>query len=200
MRARPSPPRSTGSGFTLAEIAVTIVIVGIGILLVMQSLNGAKLTAAHTRNLKLARMLGTYTLGEIESGVYLEEIDEDSGLQGDYSDQGFSEFTYEVVFGEEGFDDDTDEEDRAFTAWDRSKKKDEDKEDEEKVEQPYEKVWVRVRYPAVADQEDQLVLVRWVPWKQVYGKDDESKSASGSSKPAAGGASGGSGAAAGGNK
>ena len=40
-----APRRGPRGGFTLAEVAVTIVIVGIGMLMVLQSLNSAKLTA-----------------------------------------------------------------------------------------------------------------------------------------------------------
>ena len=46
-----TPPRASArAGFTLAEVMVTLVIVGIGLTLVLQGLNTAKLTAAQTRN------------------------------------------------------------------------------------------------------------------------------------------------------
>jgi hypothetical protein len=85
----------------LAEIAVTIFIVGIGLVLVLQGLNTAKITAAQTRNEKLARELGLYTLGQVESGLYQEDIEQ--GLTGNYSDQNAPAFTYEVVVGDETF-------------------------------------------------------------------------------------------------
>lgn len=91
------------AGFTLAEVAVTIVIVGIGLVLVLQGLNTAKITAAQTRNEKLARELALYTLGQVESGLYQEDIE--SGLSGNYSDLGYAAFGYEVVVGDEAFTD-----------------------------------------------------------------------------------------------
>ena len=47
--ARRSALRSGRGGFTLAEVAVTIVIVAIGMLLVLQGLNTAKMSAAQTK-------------------------------------------------------------------------------------------------------------------------------------------------------
>ena len=46
------------AGFTLAEVAVTLLIVGLILVLMLEGLNGAKITAAHTRNLRLAQDLG----------------------------------------------------------------------------------------------------------------------------------------------
>ena len=77
------------TGFTLAEVAVTIVIVGIALVLCLQGLHGSKLQAAWTRNFKLARELGATTMGEIASGLYAEDIRD--GLSGTYSDADFPE-------------------------------------------------------------------------------------------------------------
>ena len=79
-------------GFTLAEVAVTIAIVGIALTLAMQTLNGATLRAAHTRNMKTARELGLYTLGQIEAGLYWEDIE--AGLGASYSELDFPDFYY----------------------------------------------------------------------------------------------------------
>jgi prepilin-type N-terminal cleavage/methylation domain-containing protein len=157
-------------GFTLAEIAITIVIVGIGLMLVLQGLNTAKLTAAHTRNMKVARELGLLTLGRIAAGEYQEDVE--SGMADTYADEGFPDFMYEVVLGDDAFVER--ESDGRFDNWDPDlyDNADED-EDEEDAEQPYEKVKVRVTYPAIRDMPNQLSLEQWVPWRQVYGEDED---------------------------
>ncbi|MDZ4772234.1 MAG: prepilin-type N-terminal cleavage/methylation domain-containing protein [Planctomycetota bacterium] len=168
MKSRPL----SRAGFTLAEVAVTIVIVGIGLVLVLQGLNTAKITAAQTRNEKLARELGLYTLGQIESGLYQEDIEQ--GLAGTYADQGYAAFTYEVVVGDEGFVD-TDP-NAPFDSWKpRTQKQldDEKKKDEEQLPEPYEKVKIKVSFPKFAEYQNQLVLEHWMPWTQVYGETDE---------------------------
>jgi prepilin-type N-terminal cleavage/methylation domain-containing protein len=175
MKPRPRSPCAR-RGFTLAEVAVTIVIIGIGLLLVLQSLNTAKLTAAHTRNMKVARELGMLTLGQIASGQFQEDIE--SGFLDSYAEEGYPDFTFEVALGDDVFREDTNKnKDGAFDNWDPSLKQDttDTTDDEEQQEQPYEKVRVRVTYPAIKDLPHQLVLEQWVPWKQVYGEDETKK-------------------------
>lgn len=158
-------------GFTLAEIAITIVIVGIGLMLVLQGLNTAKLTAAHTRNMKVARELGLLTLGRVAAGEYQEDIE--SGLMDTYADEGFPDFTFELVLGDDTFIE-RDDDDGRFDNWDPDlyDRDDEDDEDEE-TEQPYEKVTVKITYPAIKDLPNELTLEQWMPWLQVYGQDEE---------------------------
>jgi prepilin-type N-terminal cleavage/methylation domain-containing protein len=178
-----SPRRA---GFTLAEVAITIVIVGIGLVLVLQGLNTAKMTAAQTRNEKLARELGLYTLGQIEAGLYQEDIEQ--GLNGNYSDvdpQHGQAFTYEVVVGDESFVDS--DPNAPFDSWKpRTQKQldDEKKKDEEDMPEPYEKVKIKVTFPRILEYKNELILERWVPWTQVYGEAEESgsKTTSSSSK------------------
>jgi prepilin-type N-terminal cleavage/methylation domain-containing protein len=175
--------RTRRAGFTLAEVAVTIVIVGIGLVLVLQGLNTAKITAAQTRNLKLARELGLFTLGQIESGLPRDEIE--SGMQGSYAEEGYPDFTWEVALGEDALPDRGGQAaatDKPFDSWaprdettssrssssqsDAAKKSDE----EEDSEEPYEKVKLRVTFPKIREFQNELVLERWMPWKQVYGE------------------------------
>jgi prepilin-type N-terminal cleavage/methylation domain-containing protein len=168
------PSRKQGTrGFTLAEIAVTIVIVGIGLLLVLQGLNTAKLTAAHTRNMKLARELGLLTLGRIAAGDYQEDVE--SGMADTYADEGYPDFMFELVLGDDSFVER--EDDGRFDNWDPELYDDyEDDEDEdEEAEQPYEQVTVRITYPAIRDMTNQLSLEQWIPWVQVYGEDEDAE-------------------------
>jgi prepilin-type N-terminal cleavage/methylation domain-containing protein len=157
------------AGFTLAEIAVTIVIVGIGLLLVLQGLNTAKFTAANTRNLKLARDLGLLTLAQIESGLYQDDIDAD--IVGNYGEEGYPEFMFEVAVGDQTFREK--QENDTFDSWaPRDDEKADEEEDEEAVE-PFEKVRVRITFPKFGEYKNELELERWMPWKQVYGEAEE---------------------------
>ena len=166
------PPAGSRAGFTLAEVAVTIVIVGIALVLVLQGLNTSKMTAALTRNQKLARDLGLFTLGQIESGLLRDDID--TGMAGNYAEEGYPDFNWEIAVG----DDTLPEQGKADTygkphdSWaptqDEIDQKNE--EEEEEAEEPYEKVRVRVTFPQIREFANEVTLERWIAWKQVYGE------------------------------
>lgn len=192
--------RHARAGFTLAEVAVTIVIVGIALVLVLQGLNTSKVTAAHTRNQKLARDLGLFTLGQIESGLLRDDID--SGMVGTYAEEGYPDFNWEIAVGDDTLREQP--QDGKFDSWAPTAAEEEAKKDEEEdAEEPYEKVRVRVTFPKIREFTNELTLERWIPWAQVYGEaegENASKNAK-ASKGATGGAAGtgaGAGAAAGG--
>jgi prepilin-type N-terminal cleavage/methylation domain-containing protein len=181
-------------GFTLAEVAVTIVIVGIGMLMVLQGLNTAKMSAAQTKNLKLSRELALLTLGQIASGQYQDDIQ--NGLHGTYAEEGWPAFAFDVVVGDDTFQ--TQSNDTTFDSWapkPNAKKDDKKKEDpKDQIDTPYEKVKIKVTFPTIQIEKEQmkheLVLEEWIPWKQVYGekeddKDSSKKTATSSSAPAA---------------
>ncbi len=175
---RPNTPPRSGQrpGFTLAEVAVTIVIVGIALVLCLQGLNGAKLQAAWTRNFKLARELGSVTLGEVASGLYSEDIAD--GLSGTYSDADYSEFSYEVVAGDDELSDTNDEDNGRYDSWNRDDEND-DEEDDEEAEEPYEKIKVRVRFPEIGDYPAEVILEQWIEWTLVYGEEEDDTSPGG---------------------
>ncbi|MFT5051884.1 MAG: hypothetical protein ACI8QZ_003313 [Chlamydiales bacterium] len=167
---------SRRTGLTLAEVAVTIAIVSIAIMGCLQGLERSVLTAAYTRNTRLARELGLLTLGQIEAGLFWDEID--SGLGGSYSEEGYPSFFYEIALGDDTFVDvDTDE--RNFDSWayqeevrQRRLEEDEDYDADADFEadEPYEQVRVKVTFGGVqADQPRELLLEKWVRWDQVYG-------------------------------
>ena len=159
------------AAFTLVEVAVAILIVGIALTLVLQSLNISKLRAKQTQNLKLARELGTLTMGRVSVGMYREEID--SYQTGSYSEEGYSDFLYEIALGEIAFpQDDQNEDGRRFDNWYTDDRLEEEEEEEDAAE-PYEKVRIRVSFPRLIDYSNQLELERWIPWDQVYGEEEE---------------------------
>lgn len=175
---RRAAPRGV-RGFTLAEVAVTIVIIGVGLVLVLQGLNTAKIMAAQTRNQKLARELALFTLGQVEAGLYQDDIR--TGLVGNYSDLGYTAFNYEVKVGDETFRDQ--DPNAPYDSWRPTERELEQKkkDEEDEVAQPYEKVKVRVTFPKYAEYPNELVLERWIAWEQVYGTEDESSTTSGTS-------------------
>lgn len=181
------------SGFTLAEVAVTVVIVGMAMVLVLQGLNVAKMTAAHTRNTKLARDLGLYTLGQIESGLLRDDLE--SGMSGNYAEEGHPEFSWELAVGDDALRE-TDPEGR-HDSWAPTQAEEEAERDEdEDAEEPFEKIRVRVTSPKIREFSNEVTLERWIPWKQVYGE-AEGENASKNAKASKGGAGAGKGGAAG---
>jgi prepilin-type N-terminal cleavage/methylation domain-containing protein len=163
-------PRSRSEGFTLAEVAVTIAVVGLALVWMLQALNTAKVTAAHTRNLKLARELALLTLGQIESGLYAEEMSGDR-VEGTYAEEGYPDFLFEAIIGEGNFRPAVD--DPTFDNWLEERRQAEMEDDEEEVEQPYEKVQVRVSFPPLQDLPSELLIERWLPWDQLHPSEDE---------------------------
>lgn len=178
-----SPARA---GFTLAEVAVTIVIVGIALVLVLQGLNTSKITAAHTRNQKLARDLGLLTLGQIESGLLRDDIE--SGMAGNYAEEGYPDFNWEIAVGDDALQETNP--DGRFDSWTPTAAEEEAKRDEEEdAEEPFEKVRVRVTAPKIREFTNELTLERWIPWTQVYGEaegEDASRNARASKSDSAG--------------
>ena len=166
------PDTATG-GFTLAEVAVTIALVGLALVYMMQSLSTSKITAAYTRNLKLSKELALLTLGRIESGVYEEEIENDR-LEGTYAEEGYPDFYFEVVIGEQNFLIEH-EEGQFFDNW-RYERESYDDDDDDETEQPYEKVRVKVTSPQIRELKNDLLLERWLPWKQLHPPEDDDDS------------------------
>ena len=178
---RPTSLTSRARGaFTLIEVAVTILIVGIALTMVLQSLNTSKLRAKQTQHLKLARELGTLTMGRVSAGLFREEVD--SYITGSYSEEGYPEFSYEITLGDAPFpDNDLDDPDARFDNW--YDYEEEEEEGEEEDEEPYEKVKIRITFPLLSEYSNQLELERWIPWDQVYEDEEEDGLGAGGERP-----------------
>ncbi len=168
------------SGFTLVEIAVTLLIISIGLTMCVESLFTARYQAAHTRNLKLARELGTMTLGQIESGLFQDEIQ--SGWGGSYAQEGSPDFYFEVLLGEEVFEESQDDGQGYYDTFQARRERQEDEarrnddEEDEDVEEPFEKVKLRVTFPKMKRFRNYLILESWMNWTQVHGSDEDESS------------------------
>ena len=167
------------AGFTLAEVAVTIVIVGIGLTLILQGMNTAKMAAVNNHNTKLARDLALETLGEVESGLFTEDLeDSDDILTGSYAERGYPNFYWEICLGDETFPDLEDRADsQLHDSWRPSEYEeelDEEEEDEDdESTEPYEKVKIRITFPPLQDYKNTMIFERWMAWEQVYGPEEE---------------------------
>ena len=167
-------------GFTLVEVALTILIVGLGLVLILQGLNKVKMTAAHTANLKQARELGLLTLGRIEAGYYTDDLYD---IPASYAEDGRPDFYLEVLLGDESFiESDTegrfdywaDQRERELERRDRENRLDDDPvESDEEVREPYERVQIKITFPKIQEYKNELILERWIPWDQVYGPPED---------------------------
>ena len=170
MRPRPS----YSAGFTLAEAAVTIALVAVTLTVLLQSLEGSKMMAGHTRDQKIARELALGTLSQIEAGLWQDDLD--FTRSGNYSEEGHPRFFYELAIGDETFSDTEDPDPNApHDNWayreEQRLEQELDSEDEEASE-PYEKVRVKVVFTQYRDLTNELTLERWMPWEQVYGEEE----------------------------
>ncbi len=163
-------------GFTLVEVAVALVIIGISLTLLLESLQGSKMQAAHTRNLKLARELGVLTLGQVESGLFAEELE--SGYSESYAGENYPDFSFELRVGEDVFEDTQEYDDSGFhdafrARADREFESNRDNDVDEDVAEEFEKVRIRVTFPKFAQFKNYVDIESWMVWEQVYGSEDE---------------------------
>lgn len=189
-----SLPRRARAGFTLAEVAVTLMIVSLAIVTILQGLTTVKHNAAETHYRKVAMELGLLTLGRLESGLYREDLAA-SGSRGDvltgtYAEEGYEEFSYELVLGDQQFSEEIEDPDRPGSyhdtwAYERERKEEEDDDDDEdEVAEPFEKSRIRVTFPKLGKADNTLVLERWIPWELVYGSEGGEAEGAGSGEEA----------------
>ncbi|HED65510.1 MAG TPA: type II secretion system protein [Planctomycetes bacterium] len=185
----PKRPSPLHAGFTLAEVAVTLVIVGITLMLVMEGLNSSRTTSAQASNRKIAMQLALVTIGRVEAGLFWNELDGLPGtLYGSYSEEGYPEFSWELIIGDEEFPDveQTYEDGDLFDSFEyrrqqrlSSSETSTDREpyaDTGTTGGPYERAAVRVTFPKFGTAPNTLILERWIPLEQVFGQGDEDPS------------------------
>lgn len=165
--------RASRSGFTLAELAVTLVICSIALTLILQGVNTSMSTATYTHARKVARDLALFTLGQVESGMFWEDMDD--RLFGTYDEEGYPDFTWEIVVGDDALSelDDDGQPTLAYDSWRPDPYGDDEKDEDDQASQPFERVRIRVTFPKIGEWANELVIERWIPWKQVYGSDED---------------------------
>lgn len=155
--------RAAQAGFTLAEVMVALLLVGGILVYTVTGLNLSTMESGHTYSTKVARELALLTLGQLEAGLFWEDMDDE--IRGNYAEQGYPDFEYEVVFGQDNFEDED-----SFDSW--YDEDDDEDEDDEESEQPYQEVKIRVIFPQFGEFTNEIVLERWVPWQQLYPDED----------------------------
>ncbi|HRV81317.1 MAG: hypothetical protein H6830_05115 [Planctomycetes bacterium] len=189
-------PHPTRSGFTLAEAAITIALVGLTITYTLQALTSAQTTAAHTHEVKLAREMALRTLGEIATGQYQAESTE--VIVGTYPEDIAPYMSYQIAFGDASLPDHGQREDRDVERIDnwanrRQWEQNNQTSDEETVEEDYETVHIRVIFPKHSEElNDSIELEAWIPWEQVHGKAEADVTATDTATEDGSGAAGGS--------
>lgn len=185
--------RSNKAGFTLVEVMAAIAILGIGLVSLILAVNRAKDTAYVTRSVKAVRHLASNLMSQIETGR-LENLYD--GQSGDFSEEGYPEFQYEIGIGEEstvqtsGEDMRTSEEKRRDEAKARAKAA-ENKSEEETSSSgssalpTLEQVIVRVNYQNLTEQKGSYVLVRKIPKDILEGKFGENANGTGANSSTA---------------
>ncbi len=187
-------------GFTLVEAALAIALVGMALTATLHILQASKLSAAHTRDQKTARVLALKTLGEIESGLRWDELEEGAFLSGTYAEDDYPGFEWELAIGDQSFSEQEEYDPNApFDNWEWKRDREAEEEssytgddsEENENHEPYEKVRIRVTYPKYGDMNHELTLERWMPWDQVYrpeeSEDDALPGADNSGGPDTGG-------------
>ncbi len=177
------------AGFTLAEAAVTIALVAVTLTVLLQSLEGSKFMAAHTRDQKIARELALATLAEIEAGLWQEELE--FTRSGNYAEEDDASFWWELAVGDETFSDaPLDDPNAPFDNWahreelQRERDAEDDVEEDEEATEPFEKIRIKVSFPQYGDFKSELTLERWIRWEQVYGEDEEEEGGGPAGEPA----------------
>jgi len=153
-------------GFTLIEVVITLFFVSILLMVSVQGLTNSMAQAGHTRNLKIAREMALFTLGQLESGLYTEDIEDH--MQGDYADQDYAAFTWELVLGDEDFYDPEEILNGAFDSWNPDNTED----DESKSTEPWVVARVKVSFPPTSDRPAEVILERWITREFVYGEEE----------------------------
>ncbi len=197
------PGSRQAAGFTLAEIAITLLIVGFTLLMVLEGLETAKLGAAHSHNRKVAMGLALGTVAQVEAGYYWEELEGVKGtLDGNYADvdERYEEFYWELVVGDDELTDEEPQEEgnsyfdnyrhRRIRAEENDELEDEDAAYAQTgtTGGPYERVVVRVTFPKLSRLDNTLTIERWIPLEQVFGRSPD-EDAEGAAEDALGGGS-----------
>ncbi len=155
-------------GFTLVEVMAAVAILGIGLVSLMLAVNRAKDSAFVTRNLKAVQHLSLNLMGEIESGKFETLHD---GMLGNFSEQGFPEFEYEIGLGEdssvssdsEDLRTDSEKQRDERRRYEESQNENSNSTSTEQKETKYEQVTLKVKFKTLADEPVSYVLIKKMP-------------------------------------
>ncbi|MAW59671.1 MAG: hypothetical protein CMJ94_02410 [Planctomycetes bacterium] len=168
---RPLPPtRGPRAGFTLMEVMVSVMLVAVAMTTLMQLRQDSIGRASKGRDISVAARLASQLLHRIEAARMLDLFD---GMNGDFSEEGFPDFSYVVALGDgSNYAEDTSVDSNSPEwAWREAlRKREDDRIDEEGDDQRPEKtrVVIRVTYTAFDDEVEEYRLEAMIDSWAVY--------------------------------
>ena len=142
----PTSERRRG-GFTLLEVLAALGLLAVVFTVLMQVRMGATAKAATARSMSLATRLGNQLIHRIEAGL-VQDLDD--GLRGDFSEEGYGDFTWLVGIGDSsgytGPDRDASDEERVWRNFRENLAQGE--ENEALVKPEHTRVFVTVEFPS----------------------------------------------------
>lgn len=157
-------------GFTLMEVMVAIMLIAVAMTTLMQLRNDSVGRAADGRSMSLAARLGSQLLHRIEAGQMIDVFD---GLNGDFAEEGYDDFTYVIALGDGSNYAENNSIDSNSPEWawrDAIREREEDRVDEEGDDQRPEKtrVVIRVQYSGFDGDEREYRLEAMLDSWAVY--------------------------------
>jgi prepilin-type N-terminal cleavage/methylation domain-containing protein len=157
-------------GFTLMEVMAAVMLIAIAMTTLMDLRTRSVGRAADGRSMSVAARLSSQLLHRIESAQMLDLFD---GMSGDFSEEGFSDFTYVVALGDgSNYAENTQiDSDSPEWAWrDSLRKREDDRIEEDGNDQRPEKtrIVIRVSYLAFDMEPKEFRLEAMVDSWAVY--------------------------------
>lgn len=162
--------RRARRGFTLMEVMVAIMLMAVAMTTLMQLRNDSVGRAADGRSMSVAARLASQLLHRIEAAQMIDLFD---GMNGDFAEEGFDDFSYIVALGDgsnyaENNDIDSDSPEWAWR--DALREREEDRVDVDGDDQRPEKtrVVIRVQYASFDGDEREYRLEAMIDSWAVY--------------------------------
>jgi prepilin-type N-terminal cleavage/methylation domain-containing protein len=140
MTSRPA----SRAGFTLLEVMAAIALLAIIFATVMQVRQGAVAKATDAYAKSVASRLGLGLMRRIECGLVPDLYD---GFQGDFSEEGYGDFTYLIGLGDGSQYAGGDTGSSAEDLWREQRRDDEEDREEDALQPEFTRVFITVTYP-----------------------------------------------------
>jgi len=147
-------PSSGKRGFTLMEVMAAVMLIAIVLTVLMELRNKSVARAADGRNLAVATRLGATMMHRIEAAMMRDLND---GMSGDFSEDGYAEFSYTIGIGDSSMVTDSSDldSDSPEYVWRQALEKREDErleEEGDEIKPEKTRVIIIVNYPSFAEE------------------------------------------------